>query len=33
MIEGRNAVQEALKTERPIDKIYVAKGHTDRTLG
>ena len=33
IIEGRNAVQEALKCERPIDKIYVAKGDTDRTLG
>ncbi len=33
LIEGRNAVQEALKSERPIDKIYIAKGDTDRTLG
>lgn len=33
LIVGRNAVQEALKAQRPIDKLYVAKGDTDRTLG
>ena len=33
LIEGRNAVQEALKAGRTIDKLYVAKGDTDRTLG
>ena len=32
-IEGRNAVMEALRAGRPIDKIYTAKGETDRTLG
>ena len=26
VIEGRNAVIEALRTETPIDKIYLAKG-------
>lgn len=31
-IEGRNAVNEALKAERPIDKLFVAKGETDATL-
>ena len=33
MIEGRNAVIEALRTETAIDKIYIAKGETDKTLG
>ena len=33
LIEGRNAVTEALRANRPIDKIYVADGDTDRTLG
>ncbi|MBQ2062407.1 MAG: 23S rRNA (guanosine(2251)-2'-O)-methyltransferase RlmB [Oscillospiraceae bacterium] len=33
IIEGRNAVIEALRTETPIDKIYLAKGETDKTLG
>ena len=33
MIEGRNAVIEALRTETTIDKIYIAKGETDKTLG
>ncbi|MDO4811143.1 MAG: 23S rRNA (guanosine(2251)-2'-O)-methyltransferase RlmB [Eubacteriales bacterium] len=33
MIEGRNAVIEALRTEMTIDKIYIAKGETDKTLG
>ena len=32
MIEGRNAVTEALRTGTAIDKIYLAKGETDRTL-
>ncbi len=32
LIEGRNAVQEALKAGRTIDKLYVARGDTDRTL-
>ncbi|MBQ6116568.1 MAG: 23S rRNA (guanosine(2251)-2'-O)-methyltransferase RlmB [Oscillospiraceae bacterium] len=33
IIEGRNAVIEALRTETAIDKIYLAKGETDKTLG
>ena len=33
VIEGRNAVIEALRTETAIDKIYIAKGETDKTLG
>lgn len=31
-IEGRNAVTEAIRCGAPIDKIYLAKGETDRTL-
>ena len=33
MIEGRNAVIEALRAGRAIDKIYIAKGDVDKTLG
>ena len=33
VIEGRNAVMEALRAETAIDKIYIAKGETDKTLG
>lgn len=33
IIEGRNAVIEALRSGEPIDKIYLAKGETDKTLG
>lgn len=33
MIEGRNAVIEALRAGEAIDKIYLAKGETDKTLG
>lgn len=33
LVEGRNAVIEALRAGRPIDKIYMAAGETDRTLG
>lgn len=33
LIEGRNAVTEALRAGRSIDKIYIAKGEVDRTLG
>ncbi|MCQ2452183.1 MAG: 23S rRNA (guanosine(2251)-2'-O)-methyltransferase RlmB [Oscillospiraceae bacterium] len=33
IIEGRNAVIEALRAGRAIDKIYLAKGETDSTLG
>ena len=32
MIEGRNALTEALKSGRAIDKLYVAEGSTDRSL-
>ena len=32
MIEGRNAVTEALRAGTAIDKLYIAKGETDRTL-
>ncbi len=31
-LEGRNAVTEALKSGRTIDKIFVASGDTDRAL-
>ncbi len=31
-VEGKNAVLEALKAGRPLDKIYVAKGEQDKTL-
>jgi len=31
-IEGRNAVTEALRAGRPIDKVYIARGETDKTL-
>jgi 23S rRNA (guanosine2251-2'-O)-methyltransferase len=33
LIEGRNAVLEALRAGRAIDKIYIAKGDVDKTLG
>ena len=33
IIEGRNAVIEALRAGRTIDKIYIAAGDTDKTLG
>lgn len=33
IIEGRNAVIEALRAGESIDKIYLAKGETDKTLG
>lgn len=33
LIEGRNAVIEAIRAGRAIDKIYCAKGDTDSTLG
>ena len=32
IIEGRNAVTEALRAGRAIDKIYLAKGDIDKTL-
>ncbi len=33
LIEGRNAVIEALRAGEHIDKIYLQKGETDKTLG
>ena len=33
IIEGRNAVIEALRAGTPIDKIYLARGETDAALG
>ena len=33
IIEGRNAVIEALRVGRSIDKIFIAKGETDKTMG
>ena len=33
IIEGRNAVIEALRVGTPIDKVYIAKGETDAALG
>ena len=33
IIEGRNAVMEALRAGTAIDKIYLQKGETDKTLG
>ena len=32
VIEGRNAVQEAIRAGTPIDKVFLAKGDGDRTL-
>ena len=31
-LEGRNALQEALKSGRTIDKVFIAAGDTDRGL-
>lgn len=33
IIEGRNAVMEAIRAGTAIDKIYIARGETDATLG
>ncbi len=33
MIEGRNAVAEALKSGRAINKVFLADGDTDKALG
>ena len=33
LIEGRNAVIEALRAGRTIDKIFIARGDVDKTLG
>ena len=32
LIEGRNAVAEAIRAGRTIDKLFIARGETDRTL-
>ena len=32
LLEGRNAVTEALRAGTALDKLYIAKGDTDRTL-
>jgi 23S rRNA (guanosine2251-2'-O)-methyltransferase len=32
IIEGRNAVLEALRADTPIDKLYIARGETDAAL-
>ncbi len=32
LIEGRNAVTEALRAGRSIDKVYIARGETDKAL-
>ena len=31
-VEGKNAVMEALKAGRPLDKVYIAKGEQDKAL-
>ena len=31
-LEGRNALQEALRSGRTIDKVFIASGETDRGL-
>ena len=31
-LEGRNAITEALKSGRTIDKVFIAAGDTDRGL-
>ena len=33
LIEGRNAVIEALRAGTAIDKIYLARGETDAKIG
>ena len=33
IIEGRNAVLEALRAGTPVDKLYLARGETDAALG
>ena len=33
LIEGRNAVTEALRSGRTINKVFLASGDTDRALG
>ena len=32
MIEGRNAVLEALRAGRALDKVYIARGETDKAM-
>lgn len=31
-LEGRNAIAEALKSGRTIDKLFIASGDTDKSL-
>ena len=31
-LEGRNALQEALKSGRTVDKVFIASGEIDRGL-
>ena len=31
-LEGRNALTEALRSGRPIDKVFIASGETDKGL-
>ena len=33
IVEGRNAVIEALRAGRAIDKLYISRGEVDKTLG
>ena len=33
LIEGKNAVIEAIRARRPIDKIFLARGSNDKALG
>ena len=33
IVEGRNAVMEALRSGVTLDKVYIQKGETDKTLG
>ena len=33
MIEGRNAVIEAIRSGRTINKVFLADGDTDKALG
>ena len=33
LIEGRNAVMEALRAGRPMDKLFISRGEVDKTLG
>ena len=33
LVEGRNAVLEALRAGAALDKVYLARGEVDATLG